>query len=51
MNPDDHIRQQDAQLRYYFGIDPDTLTDEERAIEWNNLLWVRSEEKRLTELK
>ncbi len=34
----------DAQIEYYLKRDPDTLSDEEWATKWNNLLWIRKEE-------
>ena len=33
-----------AQIRYYFKIDPSTLTDNEWAMYWNDLQWLRKEE-------
>lgn len=31
-------------LRYYFHIDPDTLTDDQYAMRFNELVWIRKEE-------
>lgn len=44
MHPSDWIRKVNAQLRYYFHLNPDELTDEEWAMAWKELEWVRSEE-------
>lgn len=33
-----------AQLRYYYKIDPSTLTDNEWAMYWNDLEWLRKNE-------
>jgi hypothetical protein len=31
-------------IAYYLKIDPDTLTDEEWAMRYNELLWIRKKE-------
>jgi hypothetical protein len=36
------IRKVNAQLEFYCKIDPHTLTDEEWAIKWHNLIWTRT---------
>ena len=33
-------------LRYYFHLDPDQLTDDEWAARWEELQWVREQEKK-----
>jgi hypothetical protein len=38
------VRLINAQLRYYYKIDPDTLTDEQWAKMWQDLSWVRRKE-------
>jgi len=40
------IRLINAQLRYYYKIDPATLTDNEWAMMWNDLLWLREQERK-----
>ena len=45
MRDTDHIRQIDAELRYYFHIqDPESLSDEEWARRMKELEWVRRQE-------
>ncbi len=38
------IAQIDVMLRYFLHIDPDTLTDEEWAIQVKSLEWIRKKE-------
>jgi len=33
-------------LRYYFHLDPDKLSDEEWQARWEELQWIREQEKR-----
>ncbi|MDR0266387.1 MAG: hypothetical protein LBJ04_24455 [Sphingobacterium sp.] len=41
----DTLRIANANLRYYLGItDPDSLSDEEWAMRWKELQWIRDEE-------
>lgn len=40
------IRKVDAQLRYYFHIDPDTLSDDEWIERYEELVWIRKEESK-----
>lgn len=39
-----HLRKINAQMEYYLKIDPDKLTDEQWAMKYQNLVWVRIEE-------
>jgi hypothetical protein len=38
------VRLINAQIRYYFRIDPSTLSDDEWAQMWQDLSWVRRNE-------
>jgi hypothetical protein len=40
-----------TQLRYFLGVDPSTLDDEEWATEWDNLRRIREAEKAASVLK
>lgn len=33
-------------LRYYFHLDPEKLSDEEWTARWQELRWIREEERR-----
>lgn len=33
-------------LRYYFHLNPDELTDDEWAARWEELQWIREQEKK-----
>ena len=46
--PCDWGRRLDARLRYYGHTEPDTLTDEERAVRVNELKYSRAEEAEAT---
>ena len=39
------IRLVNSQLRYYMHVDPATLTDNEWAMMWNDLKWIREQER------
>ena len=38
------VRMVNAMLRYYFHLDPDTLTDEQWQARWEELQWIREME-------
>jgi len=38
------LRIANAMIRYYFHLDPDILSDEEWAMRYNELIWVRKKE-------
>ncbi len=38
------LRIASAMIRYYFHLDPDSLSDEEFAMRWNELLFIRKKE-------
>jgi hypothetical protein len=38
------LRKVNIQLRYYAGVDPNTLNDDEWAMTWNDLIWIRKKE-------
>lgn len=40
------MRKIDALLRYNFKVDTDKLDDDEWAMLWNDLLWIREQEKK-----
>jgi len=37
-----------AQIRYYYKIEPKTLTNEEILMYWQDLKWIRDQEKQET---
>lgn len=47
--PSEWIRQYDAAIEYYLGVNPDKLTDEEWAIKVQNLNWIRQQEANASE--
>lgn len=44
LDTEDEIRKIDALLRYHFHLDPSQLSDDEWAMRWNELKWVREQE-------
>ncbi|MCQ2250606.1 MAG: hypothetical protein MJZ66_05800 [Bacteroidales bacterium] len=45
MKPSETVRQVNAQLRYYLHIaQPDSLTDDEWARAFHDLVWIRQQE-------
>lgn len=50
MSPGQLIRQVDAQLRYFFHVDPDQLSDDKYGQLHGDLVWIRKELKKQSTL-